>query len=270
MLYTMTETKENVPVIDEATCSKSQLPESDERLARTIFVGNVPLDAKREKLVKFFKPCGPIESIRFRSIPVKKFKLPKRAAVLSGERLPERDSMNAYIVFQSEESVPAALSLSGSLFQSKHLKIDRAERPTVSPGHSIFVGNLPFDAEDEELYQVFSKLGTIRYVRIIRDKVTGLGKGFGYVCFNESIAVIAAVRKNGSIKVKDRLVRIFRCKNSEKLKKRQMSQKSSTTNRQQPRKKKKQRTKKTERPIKKPKQKVHKKKNKMRKKKDKV
>ncbi|GJD06734.1 RNA-binding protein 34 [Galdieria sulphuraria] len=49
--------------------------QSDDRLARTIFVGNVPLQTRREKLIKFFKNCGPIES---------------RAAVLSGERLPER------------------------------------------------------------------------------------------------------------------------------------------------------------------------------------
>ncbi|EME31969.1 nucleolar RNA-binding protein [Galdieria sulphuraria] len=213
--------------------------QSDDRLARTIFVGNVPLQTRREKLIKFFKNCGPIESVRFRSIPVKNVKLPKRAAVLSGERLPERDSMNAYVVFENKVAVDIALSLNGSVFQNKHLKIDRDERPTVSVGYCIFVGNLPFDVEDEQVYEVFSKIGSVKYVRIVRDKHTGFGKGFGYVCFKESISVIAAVRMNGSVQVKDRVVRIFRCKNSEKLNIQRTSQKYIPENRKQEKKRKK-------------------------------
>jgi nucleolar protein 12 len=215
----------------------------NERLARTVFVGNVPLETKREKLAKLFKSCGPVESVRFRSVPVKNTKLPKKAAVLSGDRLPIRDSMNAYIVFQNEKSVDAALSMNGTLFQNKHLKVDRAERPSISVDCCVFVGNLPFDVEDEELYEAFAQVGAVKYVRVIRDKETGFGKGFGYVCFNESISVIAAVRMNGSMKVKGRCIRIARCKNSEKLKMQKVSQ-SSTNKRQEKKKKKKNRGKK--------------------------
>ncbi|GJQ12053.1 hypothetical protein GpartN1_g5521.t1 [Galdieria partita] len=255
-MQTMKADKTQVPLTDKS------IPQMDDRLARTIFVGNVPLQSKREKLVKFFKSCGPVESVRFRSIPVKNVKLPKKAAVLSGERLPERDSMNAYVVFKHKDSVEVALSMNGSLFQNKHLKIDRGERSTVSVGYCIFVGNLPFDVEDEQVYEVFSKIGSIKYVRIIRDKSTGFGKGFGYVCFNESIAVIAAVRMNGSIQVKGRVVRIFRCKNSEKLK-RQTTQKSIPASRQQARKKKKRGKKGLDLSITKAKNRVRNKKNKM-------
>lgn len=47
----------------------------------------------------------------------------------------------------------------------------------------MFVGNLPFDVQDEELYTHFERCGEIEFVRIIRDKKTNIGKGFGYVQF---------------------------------------------------------------------------------------
>ena len=47
----------------------------------------------------------------------------------------------------------------------------------------MFVGNLPFDVQDEDLYSHFSRCGEIEFVRIVRDKKTNIGKGFGYVQF---------------------------------------------------------------------------------------
>ena len=47
--------------------------------------------------------------------------------------------------------------------------------------HSIFVGNLPFAVEEEELWTAFADCGAIKRVRVIRDKITNLGKGFAYV-----------------------------------------------------------------------------------------
>ena len=38
--------------------------------ARTIFVGNVPVDIKSKEIIKFFKKHGPVESVRIRSVAV--------------------------------------------------------------------------------------------------------------------------------------------------------------------------------------------------------
>ena len=45
------------------------------------------------------------------------------------------------------------------------------------------MGNLPFDVQDEELYTHFERCGDIEFVRVVRDKKTNIGKGFGYVQF---------------------------------------------------------------------------------------
>ena len=47
----------------------------------------------------------------------------------------------------------------------------------------MFVGNLPFDVQDEDLYRYFLRCGDIEFVRVVRDKKTNIGKGFGYVQF---------------------------------------------------------------------------------------
>ena len=47
----------------------------------------------------------------------------------------------------------------------------------------MFVGNLPFDVQDEDLYTHFTRCGEIEFVRVVRDKKTNIGKGFGYVQF---------------------------------------------------------------------------------------
>lgn len=44
----------------------------------------------------------------------------------------------------------------------------------------IYVGNLPYKADEESLRELFSKEGEVQSVRIITDE-TGRSKGFGFV-----------------------------------------------------------------------------------------
>jgi RNA recognition motif-containing protein len=46
---------------------------------------------------------------------------------------------------------------------------------------SIFVGNLPWSATDEELKAKFSEFGTVISARIMMDKMTNRSRGFGFV-----------------------------------------------------------------------------------------
>jgi len=45
----------------------------------------------------------------------------------------------------------------------------------------LFVGNLSFQATEEELRELFQKAGTVETVRIITDQFTGRPRGFGFV-----------------------------------------------------------------------------------------
>ena len=46
---------------------------------------------------------------------------------------------------------------------------------------NIYVGNLPYTVEEEELRQVFEPFGQVASAKVIMDRATGRSKGFGFV-----------------------------------------------------------------------------------------
>ena len=45
----------------------------------------------------------------------------------------------------------------------------------------LFVGNLSFQATEEDLRELFAQAGTVESVRIVADQFTGRPRGFGFV-----------------------------------------------------------------------------------------
>jgi len=45
----------------------------------------------------------------------------------------------------------------------------------------IYVGNLSYQTEEPQLEQLFSSLGEVASVRLVRDHETGRSRGFGFV-----------------------------------------------------------------------------------------
>jgi RNA recognition motif-containing protein len=73
---------------------------------------------------------------------------------------------------------------------------------------NIYVGNLSYDATEDDLRQAFSALGQVDSVRVITDKFSGKSKGFGFVEMpnnNEATAAITAI--NGKM-LRGREVRV--------------------------------------------------------------
>jgi RNA recognition motif-containing protein len=46
---------------------------------------------------------------------------------------------------------------------------------------NIFVGNLSYQAADEDLRQAFEQFGTVSSANVIIDRMTGKSRGFGFV-----------------------------------------------------------------------------------------
>lgn len=62
---------------------------------------------------------------------------------------------------------------------------------------SIYVGNLPFTASEDELRALFSEFGTVESVKLVSDRDTGRPRGFGFVGMNNSEADAAIKALNG-------------------------------------------------------------------------
>lgn len=48
-------------------------------------------------------------------------------------------------------------------------------------GRKLYVGNLPYSADQDALRDAFSQCGTVDSVNVITDRDTGRSKGFGFV-----------------------------------------------------------------------------------------
>ncbi|MDO4840780.1 MAG: RNA-binding protein, partial [Desulfovibrionaceae bacterium] len=46
---------------------------------------------------------------------------------------------------------------------------------------SIYVGNLPWSATEEQVQDLFAAYGTVLSVKLISDRETGRARGFGFV-----------------------------------------------------------------------------------------
>ncbi|XP_051231138.1 uncharacterized protein [Lolium perenne] len=194
------------------------------KLLRTVFVGNLPLRTKKKALTKEFAGFGEVESVRIRSVPLTDTKIPRKGAVIKGKLNDSADNVHAYIVFKDEQCARAALSHNMALFNGNHLRVDmacpprkklRGEGPLYDRKRTVFVGNLPFDVKDEELYQLFcgpsGPQGDVEAIRVVRDPDSSLGKGIAYVLFKTREAANGVVRKR-SLKIRDRLLRLTHAK----------------------------------------------------------
>ncbi|GIL50273.1 hypothetical protein Vafri_6482, partial [Volvox africanus] len=207
------------------------------RLARTIFVGNLPSSfASAPKLLKrLFSGFGAIESARIRAVPVKvDAKMPRRAAILSGKIDVERGPCNAYVVFEQPESARAALGSNMQDVEGHHIRVDLAAPRTAAaaaaaatsasgsagvydPSRSVFVGNLHFQTTDEELIGMVLGQAVIQpeladaveAVRVVRDRAYNVGKGFAFILFKTKAAARAALSLDGQI-LRNRPLRVTR------------------------------------------------------------
>jgi RNA recognition motif-containing protein len=62
---------------------------------------------------------------------------------------------------------------------------------------TIYVGNLPFSATENEVRALFEQHGTVQSVKLVNDRETGRPRGFGFVEMPSSDAPTAIQHMNG-------------------------------------------------------------------------
>ena len=73
---------------------------------------------------------------------------------------------------------------------------------------NIYVGNLSYDAADEDLRQAFAKFGQVEKATVIKDKFTGRSKGFGFVEMPVEAEAKTAIETMNGEDIKGRGVRV--------------------------------------------------------------
>ncbi|NWY38353.1 RBM34 protein, partial [Sylvia atricapilla] len=187
---------------------------------RTVFVGNLPVSCTDQVLRSLFKKYGQIKSIRFRSLIPAEDTVSKKVAAIKHKLHPNAKSINAYVVFKEECDAQKALKENGTEIASGfHIRVDTASKTSLHDNkRSVFLGNLPYDICDDAVRGHFHVCGDIVGVRVVRDSRTGLGKGFGYVLFENTDAVHLALKLNKSV-LMGREIRVQRVMDKKKAQK---------------------------------------------------
>ena len=71
----------------------------------------------------------------------------------------------------------------------------------------LYVGNLSFQATEQDLEKLFSPYGQIVKVDIVRDRYSGQSKGFGFVEMADGAAADKAIEQDGQLFM-DRTIRV--------------------------------------------------------------
>ena len=73
---------------------------------------------------------------------------------------------------------------------------------------SVFVGNIPYDVDEETLKKIFNTVGPVVSLRLMYDKNTRQPKGFGFCEFRDQETAYAAMRNLNNVEVNGRPLRV--------------------------------------------------------------
>lgn len=175
---------------------------------REIYVSNIPFEAREEDFQEVFGVFGDVEEV---TIPV---------IYTSG-----KPKGFAFVRFATEEAREKAVNHENELtMHERPIGVRRNKGRSVRPQQrrprvrkeglsekpedcrTIFVGNLPWSTEEEDLGDLFKVFGKIVSCRIVKQSWSGRSRGFGYVEFEDAAVVDKAVHADFEVEG-----RKFRC-----------------------------------------------------------
>lgn len=190
---------------DDETPKRAKVEEPVEEEKFTIFVGGLAWAVDDDRLRSEFEHIG---------------------QVISARVITDRDSGRSkgygYVDFETKQAAEDAVekmrgaeiegrSVNVDMSQGKKKPADRAARfgdVPSNPSDTLFVGNLPFDVDQNEVQDLFSQYGTVLSVRLPTHPDTQQPKGFGYVQMGSVDDAKAAFEKLASHPINGRPIRL--------------------------------------------------------------
>jgi len=73
---------------------------------------------------------------------------------------------------------------------------------------SVFVGNIPYEATEEKLRDIFSQVGPVLSFKLMYDRETGKPKGYGFCEYKDQETALSAMRNLNSFEIGGRPLRV--------------------------------------------------------------
>ena len=73
---------------------------------------------------------------------------------------------------------------------------------------SVFVGNIPYEATEEKLKEIFSEVGPVTSFKLVYDRENGKPKGYGFCEFQDPEMALSAMRNLNGYEIGGRTLRV--------------------------------------------------------------
>ncbi|KAE9604299.1 hypothetical protein Lal_00002364 [Lupinus albus] len=166
-----------------------------------VFVGNLPYDIDSQKLAVLFEEAGTVEV----------------AEVIFNRDTNQSRGFGFVTMSTVEEADNAVEKFNRYGLDGRQLTVNkasprgsRAERPPRSfeAGSRVYVGNLPWDVDNNRLEQIFSEHGKVENARVVYDRETGRSRGFGFVTFSNETEMNDAIAALDGQGLEGRAIRV--------------------------------------------------------------
>jgi len=150
-----------------------------------LFVGNLPFNLDNQQLGELFEGAGEVLDVNI---------------------ITDRETGNSrgfgFVTMATVEEAEKGVELFNRYsLEGRLLTVNKAaprgtkfERPAQpASGSKIYVGNLPWQADDNSLLQLFSEHGKVLEARVVYDRETGRSRGFGFVTYSSESEVSDAI-----------------------------------------------------------------------------
>jgi RNA recognition motif-containing protein len=77
---------------------------------------------------------------------------------------------------------------------------------------NIYVSNLSFNVQDEDLREFFAEYGEVSSAKVIMDKFTNRSRGFGFVEMSDNAAAQKAIQELDGATVEGRAIKVSEAK----------------------------------------------------------
>ncbi|XP_011303138.1 cleavage stimulation factor subunit 2-like isoform X2 [Fopius arisanus] len=96
---------------------------------------------------------------------------------------------------------------------------------------SVFVGNIPYEATEENLKDIFSEVGPVLSFKLVYDRETGKPKGYGFCEYKDQETALSAMRNLNSYEIGGRTLRVDNaCTEKSRMEMQSLLQTQSTEN----------------------------------------
>ncbi|KAL4585295.1 hypothetical protein LXL04_009911 [Taraxacum kok-saghyz] len=179
----------DVEMLDDSSLKKTDQTELSSQFpgSKTVLMDNLSFLIKEEDVRKFFKNVGEIAEIHF-------------------EMKEDYFTGHGHVKFMTAEAAQEAVKLSNTSLLDRHVKLHLAtesgeEHPTTTPhttgSKTLYVGNLSFSIEEDDVRDFFKDVGEIAAIRFAIKNDRFLG--YGYIEFTTSEGAQEALKLNQGV-----------------------------------------------------------------------